>query len=207
MPTITRIQPQIDKNRVKVFVDGRYTLDLPLETHLKYNLTLNKELSFGLIKILNDEGIEERIYVRAIDYLTKMPRSEKEMWAWFERKKIPLETAEVVFNRLKHLNLIDDLAFGKWWIEQRLTFKPKSRRFVQHELRVKGIKHETISKLLDGWNRENEINISYSIAEKKLKKLTDLPKDQKRKKLVEFLRRRGFFYGEIRKVVDQLLEK
>ena len=73
---------------------------------------------------------EEKIYARAVNFSTIRPRSEREIRDWFKRKKVIEEVVEVVFNRLKNLDLVNDLNFAKWWIEQRQTFRPKSKRFI-----------------------------------------------------------------------------
>lgn len=207
MPTITRIQQQKDANRANIYLDGKFAFGLPLEVLLKYNLNVNKEISEETIKVLKDEDAEEKIYARAVNFSTIRPRSEREIRDWFKRKKVPEDVIEVVFNRLKNLNLVDDANFAKWWIEQRQTFRPKSKRFIQFELRKKGIKEDIVRDLLSSWDSESEENIALKIAEKKHKRLTHLPTEEQRKKLSEFLARRGFSWTEVKRVVDQLVGK
>lgn len=207
MPTITRIKQQKDANRTNIYLDGKFAFGIPLEILLKYHLNVDKELSEETIKVLKDEDTEERIYARAVNFSTIRPHSEKEIRDWFKRKKVPEDVVEVVFNRLKNLDLVDDLHFSKWWIEQRQTFRPKPKRFIQFELRKKGVKNEIITELLSEWGPENEESIALSIAEKRHKRLTNLPVDEQRKKLSGFLARRGFSWSKVKKVVDQLVEK
>lgn len=207
MPTITRIQQQKDANRANIYLDGKFAFGITLEVLLKYHLDINKEISEETIEVLKNEDLEEKIYARAVNFSTIRPRSEKEIRDWFKRKKVPEEVIEVVFNRLNNLDLVNDLAFAKWWIEQRQTFRPKSKRFIQFELRKKGIKNEIISELLSGWGSENEESIALSLAEKRHKRLAHLPIEEQRKKLTQFLASRGFSWSEVKKVIDQIVKK
>lgn len=207
MPTITRIQQQKDANRANIYLDGKFAFGIPLEVLLKYHLNVDKEISSEVIEVLKNEDAEEKIYSRAVNFATIRPRSEKEIKDWFKRKKVPDDVVEVVFNRLKNLNLVDDLNFAKWWIDQRKTFRPKSKRFIQFELRKKGISSEIITELLSEWSSEDEGNIALSLGAKRHKRLTHLPVDEQRKKLTAFLAARGFSWSEVKKVIDQLVEK
>src|SRR3989344_3786845 len=207
MPTITRIQQQKDANRANIYLDGKFAFGITIEVLLKYHLNINKEISEETIKVLKDEDIEEKIYARAVNFSTIRPRSEKEIRDWFKRKKVPEEIIEVVSKRLKNLNLVDDLNFAKWWIEQRATFRPKSKRFIQFELRKKGIKNEIIQELLSEWGSENEESIALSLATKRHRRLAHLPVEEQRKKLTAFLAARGFSWSEVKKVIDQIVEK
>src|SRR4030065_449628 len=43
---------------------------------------------------------------------------------------------------------LDDEEIAKWWVEQRLEFKNKSKRDLEYELRMKGIEKEIIDNVL-----------------------------------------------------------
>lgn len=207
MPTITRIQQQKDANRANIYLDGKFAFGITLEVLLKYHLNVDKEISNETIEVLKNEDVEEKIYAKVVNFSTIRPRSEKEIYDWFKRKKVPEDVAEVVFNRLKNLDLVDDLAFSKWWIEQRSTFRPKSKRAIQFELRKKGVNGEIISSLLSEWDSEDEETIALSLAQKRYKRLTHLPIEDQKKKLTQFLASRGFSWNEVKKVIDQLIGK
>lgn len=207
MPTITRIQQQKDANRANIYLDGKFAFGIPIEVLLKYHLNVDKEISEDLIQALKDEDVEEKVYAKAVNFSTIRPRSEREINDWFKRKKVIDEVQESVFNRLKNLNLVDDSNFAKWWIEQRLAFRPKSKRAIQFELRKKGISNEIITNLLSEWDSENEENIALALAQKRHKRLVHLPLDEQKKKLTQFLASRGFSWNEVRRVIDQLTGK
>lgn len=54
---------------------------------------------------------------------------------------------EVVLERLASVGLVDDLAFARWWREQRDRHAPRGRRMLEAELRGKGIPRDVIEAL------------------------------------------------------------
>ena len=146
-----------------------------------------------------DKAEEEKIYNRVLRFATLRPRSEKEVKLWFQRKRVYPELAEGVFNRLKSLSLVDDNAFAKWWVDQRLTFRPKGRRALFVELRQKGIDREVISQALEV---VDDKSVASSLARRRLLRLAHLPNEVRQKKLSDFLARRGFSWEVIKEVVD-----
>ncbi|MDO8503611.1 MAG: regulatory protein RecX [bacterium] len=150
----------------------------------------------------NKADQEEKVYNKIVRFATLRPRSEHEINLWLKRKKISTTTSSRVFNRLKNLNLIDDEAFASWWVEQRLTFRPKARRALSFELRQKGISRDTIESVLKNIEIPSETALAAELVAKKLPRFKDLPPEVRKKKLVGFLVRRGFSWETIKKAVD-----
>ena len=109
-------------------------------------------------------GDFERLYNKALRFLSFRPRSEKEIrdrlkikYQSFDktgtvRSPVKLRTniknltlvIEKVIAKLKVQNFLNDEEFAKWWIEQRTSFRPRSLRLIKLELRQKGITDEVI---------------------------------------------------------------
>lgn len=142
---------------------------------------------------------KEKVYNRILRFATIRPRSEKEITFWFQRKKVPSDVQNEVFNRLKSLGLVDDTAFAKWWIDQRLTFRPKSRRALSMELGQKGVDREIISQALEA---VDDKSVASSLARGRLVRLAGFPPEVRQKKLSDFLARRGFSWDVVKEVLD-----
>ncbi|MAG59577.1 hypothetical protein CMO96_02190 [Candidatus Woesebacteria bacterium] len=202
MPTITRITQQKDSNRANIYLDGKFAFGLSLEGILQNNLKTGKVLSQEAIDNLRGGAEEEKVYNKVLRFVTSRPHSEYEIKLWFRRKKVNPEQVERVFDRLKNLDMVDDKVFARWWIEQRLTFRPKSQRALIVELRQKGVEREVIEDVLA--NVEfNEVEVAQKVAEKQKGRLKNLPQDLRNRKLSEYLARRGFSW----EVVKQILAK
>tara|TARA_Y100000310_G_scaffold260414_1_gene269335 strand:- start:1220 stop:1840 length:621 start_codon:yes stop_codon:yes gene_type:complete len=202
VPTITRITQQKDSNRANIYLDGKFAFGLSLEGILQNNLKTGKVLSQEAIDNLRGGAEEEKVYNKVLRFVTSRPHSEYEIKLWFRRKKVNPEQVERVFDRLKNLDMVDDKVFARWWIEQRLTFRPKSQRALIVELRQKGVEREVIEDVLA--NVEfNEVEVAQKVAEKQKGRLKNLPQDLRNRKLSEYLARRGFSW----EVVKQILAK
>src|SRR3989338_8918908 len=97
------------------------------------------------MELLSDE---ERVYGRALRFVSIRPRSQKEIRFWFKRKRIASGVVQRVFNQLERAGFVDDKAFASWWVEQRLAFRPKALRLIKLELLSKGVAREIIDEVL-----------------------------------------------------------
>ena len=205
MPQVTDIRPQKRQKRVNIFLDGKFSFGLDLETLAKTGLKVGQEVSEKKVEEIIREGEFAKIYNRVLKFLSYRPRCEKELSDWFKRKGVGERTKNLVLRKLKKLNLLDDKNFAKWWIEQRISFRPRGARLIKLELLKKGISREAIERLFE------EINIDFSeekrakkAAEKKFKSLKNLTRPKQKEKLSQFLLRRGFSWETIRKVLDDV---
>lgn len=207
MPTITSIKKQKKSGRVNVFVDGKFSFGASLETLLKHGVKKDKEIDEERVRKLKEESDLEKVYGRLLRFSTIRPRSEKEIKLWFKRKNVDSLLVSQVFNKLKNTGLVDDETFAKWWIEQRKEFRPKSKIALTSELKQKGISGEVISKILGEMDISSELEFAKRVALKKLRVLSGLPFDEKKRKLLGFLGRRGFSWETAKKAIDEILEK
>lgn len=145
---------------------------------------------------------EEKIYNKVVRFATLRPRSEREITLWFKRKNISTALTERVFDRLKNLGLVDDRIFASWWVEQRMTFRPKGRKALFFELRQKGVGRDVIESVLERVEVSDEVALATGLVAKKLPRFKDLPPEERKKKLIGFLGRRGFSWEAIKKAVD-----
>ena len=200
MQSITAITPQVrNQDRVNVYLDGRYAFSLAVAAAL--GLRVGDELTEGQIEACKAKDSLEKAKDQAIRYIVQRPRSISEIERYLKRKGYDEPQIEQVVNRLRELDLLDDTAFAEYWIEQRLTFKPRSQMALRYELQQKGVSRDVMDELL---NEVDEVAAAQDAAQRKLNSLRHLPEDQFRAKLGGFLQRRGFRYETIRQVIDDL---
>ena len=108
---------------------------------------------------------------------------------------------EIVIDRLTELSLLDDAEFAKYWVEQRETFRPRSRRALRYELYQKGVSRETVEKAL---SEIDETDSAKRAAGKKLHQWERLPRDDFFQKIHRFLQSRGFNYAVATEVSEEL---
>ena len=200
MPTVTSIKPQRNKRRVNIYLDNKFGFGLDLENFVKLGLKVEQELSEEKVAEIVKKGEFQKTLDKLLKFATLRPRSEKEIKDWFKRKKVHESLHKELFNRLKRLELLDDVQFARWWVGQRSQFKPRGKRALEAELRMKGIKKEIIETVL----REEEIDevkIAKEMLANKSYKWRNLPKREATLKMSQFLSRKGFAWATIKEVL------
>ena len=138
MATITNLTAQKRrKDRVNLFLDGEYAFSLSILNAAW--LKVGQELSAEKIAALLAEEEYERGKDIALRLITNRPRSTKEVRDRMREKGIDDTVQDRVVDRLTELDLLDDEAFARYWIDQRARFKPRGIPLLQQELRQKGI--------------------------------------------------------------------
>jgi regulatory protein len=85
----------------------------------------------------------------ATRFLGVRPRSEWEVVQRLARAKATPEVTASTLERLRELQLVDDLAFARWWLEQRDRHAPRGHRLIEAELRMQRVSRRAIEQLRD----------------------------------------------------------
>lgn len=202
MPVITSIKPQKNKKRVNVYLNGKFAFGIDLDNLAKLNLKVEQELSDKEVEDIVRKAEFQKTLDKLLRFATLRPRSEKEITDWLKRKKVHESLHKELFNRLKRLELIDDIKFAQWWVEQRQAFRPKSLRIMNYELRIKGVKKELIEQVLSE-TKIDEAAIAKELLRKKDYKWKGLPRREARQKMSQFLARKGFGWNVVEKTVKE----
>lgn len=83
----------------------------------------------------------------AVRFLGTRPRTRWELTRRLRRGGATPEVIDGTLERLAELGYVDDLAFARWWIEERDRHAPRGRRMVEAELRQRGVQREVIESL------------------------------------------------------------
>ena len=186
-------------NRVNVHLDGEYAFGLA--RIVAAWLRVGQELDEEKLKRLQIEDARERAVQQALLFLSYRARSESEIRQNLRKHEIPEEVIEETLARLRQDGLANDGQFAQAWVENRSTFRPRSRRMLAMELRQKGLDDEAVSSALEAVDDEP---LAYEAAKKRVPRLKALEWADFRKKLSEFLARRGFSYSVIAPVVTRI---
>lgn len=206
MPKITSIKPQKSKKRVNIYLDNKFGFGLDLENFVKLRLKVEQELNDEEIANIVKKSEFQKTLDKLLNFAMIRPRSEKEFADWMRRKKVNESIVSDLFNKLNYFELIDDLKFAKWWVNQRLEFRKKSKKTLIGELRLKGIKSEIINSIFDDIEIDDK-KLASSVLEKKYYRWEKLPIEERKKKMAEYLLRNGFNWDDARSVIDDLLSK
>ncbi|MEE9400802.1 MAG: RecX family transcriptional regulator [Dehalococcoidia bacterium] len=205
MNTVTVIETQMKrKGRVKVFLDRGLAFSLSLPVAAEVGLHKGQTLSLAEIERLKSADQLHRSMNSALRFMSPRPRSEAEIRARLNRHGFDADTIQQVLTKLKEQGLVDDIAFARFWRENRESFKPLSRRLIELELKQKGVDAETIAETTTGIDDEPS---AYRAAEKKARSLERLDYPSFRKRLGAFLKQRGFNYELINRTIDRIWQE
>jgi regulatory protein len=201
MPTITALKAQVkNKNRVNVYLDGEFAFGLVLIEAIR--LKVGQTLTEADVDRLKNADNYEKAYEKTLNFLSFRQRSESEIRKYLKKKEQPEDHIDRIVERLRNAGLIDDKAFAGMWVENRAAFKPKGKRALKAELRAKGVPAAEIEAALEN---VDETQAAQQLAGSRAAKImkSKLTKMEFKKKLFDFLARRGFGYETISDAVER----
>jgi regulatory protein len=204
MRKITAIEPQ-KKNpqRVNVYLDGDFAFGLARFTAAW--LTVGQELDEEKAAALQANDAREVTYQKALHFLSFRPRSSEEVRQNLRKRGCDEALTEETVSRLQNAGLLNDESFAQAWVENRNTFRPRSKSALRMELRRKGLDEDVIQSVLD--RDVDEEALAYEAARKQARRYAGLEWPGFRQKLGGFLARRGFSYTILAPVVSKVWEE
>jgi regulatory protein len=188
------------EKRINIFLDGRFAFSLGAEVAAMENLQVGQELSDDQIEGLTGSDRLQRCLAAAYRYLGYRPRSESEIRERMQRRGFAVETIDAVIARLQEQNLLDDQAFAQFWKENRESFSPRSQWLTRLELKRMGVINDVAEQVVAGMDDEEN---AYRAALQKTRRGAPADYQGFRRRLGDYLRRRGFNY----EVIVHTLEK
>lgn len=148
---------------------------------------------------------------RARDYahllLKFRPRSVDEV----RKKLIKRGFAEYIIDEVvedfRQHRLLDDRKFAKMWVQDRLSLKPMGRLRLRLELKAKGLDGTDIEEAVsEAMKDTDEYELARPIAFRRLRLMGSIDKLKRKKRVWDFLMRRGFTYDVVDKVVREVVK-
>ncbi|MDD4879926.1 MAG: regulatory protein RecX [Candidatus Omnitrophica bacterium] len=140
----------------------------------------------------------------ALRLLRFRPRSVKEMAQRLKQKGHRGFMIARVINELIEKKSLDDRVFSRLWIGDRMHIKPAGRNLITRELKAKGVDDETIAAAFGELEGSfDEYEIAMPLVRGKMAHMKGIEKEKAKKKLLDFLGRRGFSYNTIWKIIKE----
>lgn len=199
MSVITAIEPQ--KKRAgyyNIFIDGEYRLSLSELDVASLHLQVNQSVSKQEIDDLLQSSLSSKAYNFALRYLAARPRSKKEIIDYLSGKGFEQEIIERTILNLEKQNYVNDADFAYMWIKNRLLLNARSPRMLRLELYKKGIDKGITEEALKSFTEDE---FQDSLKDLVNKKRRQYPDDEK---LIQYLVRKGYNYGEIKNSLTEL---
>ena len=192
-------------DRVNVYLDGQYAFALPALDAAR--LRVGEYLDDDAIAQLRAQDERQKAYDRALRYLSFRPRSQAEVRRNLLAAGLEAELVEATLARLVSQGYLDDAEFARFWVENRQQFRPKGSQALRGELRQRGVAAETVAAALADLDPEAS---AYEAGQPRAVRLAALAQTDPaafRRKLGDFLLRRGFGYEVVKPTVARLLQE
>lgn len=196
MGKITDVKPQTrNKSRVSLFVDGEFVCGLEKLSVASARLKIGDEVDPDKLKAVVEESEKTAAFEKAVAYLGRSPRTEKEMRTYLVGKGFSMKVVIYAVDKLREYGYLDDAEYCRAYIR---NYGDKAGvRKLAAKLYEKGVPREIIdtelSKLDDG------VETARTLAEKYIS-----TRKCDRRKVTAFLAGRGFEYDTIRQALSEL---
>jgi regulatory protein len=209
MAVITAITPSTKREgRFDVAADGRPLATLSLEAIERLGLAVGTALTDRSRAAVEHEVQTLRTYDRALNMLAFRARASRELRLALLKKGEPEPYVDAALERLSSLGLLNDADYARQFARAKMTGPGLSKRRLQSELFRRGVARdvadEAIGEVLSDEAVDEEAIIE-RVAAKKLRTLSKLDADTRRRRLYAFLARRGYELDDIRRVLMKLL--
>lgn len=196
---VTKLTP-VTKSKYKVFLDDEFAFVLYKGELSRYEIIEGKEISQNVIEVIKKEVLEKRAKLRAMHILERADRTEEELRTKLQQDLYPNEIVDCAMKYVKSFGYIGDRSYARRFVESKQ--RTKSKREIKLLLQQKGISNELISEAVDNCYEEvDEKETIRKLVEKKHFS-ADTATAQEKKRMFDYLLRKGFRYDDIRQVIQ-----
>ncbi len=203
---VTKIAAQKkDPTRKSIFLNGKYAFGISPETLLKFPLSVGQKISNRQLWILKFHEEYQQGKRKALKYLGRRLRSEKELRTYLKRKQISPRNSDRIINYCLKEKYLDDVDFTRAFINDQLNLNRAGINKIRMKLFQRGIDHNLIEQQLNALtDSDQQVAVALRIARKKLALIRQDPQ-KKRDKLYRYLKGKGFTTPVIYQVLQEVL--
>ncbi len=205
--TITRIaQQKRDPDRVSVFIDDEFafglSMDLAIQEGLKSGLFLSVEEQQALLE-KQEEG---RARVIALNYVSYQARTVEEVRRKLREKGYENDIIDDAIEYLNEFGYLDDEAYARAYVRSKFSGSGYGPRRLSTDLTKRGVDRSVVDNVLSDAFEDDELKEAALQKGRKRWAALDRETDprKRRKKVMDFLVRRGFDYALASEVVERL---
>lgn len=201
---ITQIEIQKrNRKRRSIYLDGEFAFGLDEELVYKFDLRQGESIDMATIgQVLVAEEFKSAKDT-ALRFLGYRARSEKELRDKLTQSGYAEDTIEKVVSELKRMKYIDDNEFAAMFVRDRLRMHPVGSYLLEQELKQKGLSDEIVENALEeAYRKKSQFELAKELAEKKGRSYKNLDDHKKKKRVVDFLLRRGFDWEIVKHVME-----
>lgn len=192
------------KNRCSIFLNDKFAFGLDQDIVVQFGLKKGDELTEQQIEeiLLNEE--KKKAKDRALKFLSYRDRSEKEIRKKLKDVGFDENIIEWVIGELKRIKLLDDKRFAQSYAQTQMITRPMGEYYLRRELKQKGLDTELIEQTVEKvYEEKDQFSVAMELAVQRKKRYKNIDEMKAKKRVSEFLLRRGFGWDVVSEVMVQ----
>ena len=200
---VTNIKVQNKKrDRFSIFLNEEFAFGIHQDVLLKSGIAKGDELSQDQIHEILTLEEKKKAQDKAIRLLAVRARSKKEISDRLKQSHFSNATVSSILDDLEEKKFINDSEFAILFARNRVQTKPTGKFLLRRELNQKGLSESDIEKgIMAAYSEAKEHDLAFKAASKKKKALKQDDNIVK-KKVTDYLKRRGFSWDIIIDVIE-----
>lgn len=196
---VTKLEP-VTKVKFKVYVDEQFAFVLYKGELSRYKIREECEITQELIDRIKEEVLVKRAKLRAMYLLNHKDRTEQELYNRLKQDSYTEDIIEIAMKYVASFGYIGDDGYARRFVSGKQG--TKSKREIMLLLQQKGVSQDIAKEALDECYEEmTESDAIQRLIEKKHFDCENAS-DKEKKKMFDYLLRRGFTYEDIRQVIQ-----
>jgi regulatory protein len=201
---ITKITQQVkQRDRYSVFLDGKYSFSLSEQALLDSKLVSGQELTQEEVTEYKQLSTDDKLYNRVLRWIALRSRSVWETEFYLKRKDADESQIKQIIDKLTQLGLLDDRKFAEAFVHDRRLLRSSSSRKIKLELQKKRVPRDIIDQVL----AEDETDTDAMLKDVIVRKRQQSKYRDDELKLMQYLARQGWGYGDIKQALAELSEE
>jgi regulatory protein len=205
---ITSIRPvPPSAERSEIHFDGEVRLTIATEVVHSIPLRAGDEVSEELLRSLGERDERWRAREAALRLLSFRGRTAAELRRRLAARGHSAEVVEACVSELSDRGLVDDASFAESFVRDRIRFRPRGSQRLVQELRTKGVEWDTARATVSGVFEKEDVSET-ALARQAADRWTPRVGETRlraRRRLYNFLARRGFGSDSICEVIEERL--
>jgi regulatory protein len=202
--TITSIEVQKkDSNRFSIFLDGEFAFGIHKDVLLESGIARGDRLTESQVETIKKREEVKKAKIKAVKLLSIRARSKQELDDRLKRSGFSIAAIDETLRELERLDLINDAEFAVLFARTKMAQKPQGKMALSLELKKKGIEETAIENAIaKAYEGTNESEVAFSLANRKKQQFRNLEEQKAKKRLSDYLLRRGFRFDVVRDVLE-----
>ncbi|MBE5825501.1 MAG: regulatory protein RecX [Butyrivibrio sp.] len=194
---------ELDKKRVKVFLDGEFAFALYKGELKEYKVREGQELDPACYRQITEDLLPKRCKLRAMNLLQKKDYTEKQLKDKLVEGLYPSDVIDEAIRYVKSYKYLDDDRYARDYISYHMETRSRTR--IIQDLMEKGLLKDSIYDIIEELYSEDHGELEISQIRKLLDKKNYDPENadyKERQKVMSYLVRKGYSMTLIKKAMS-----